>query len=285
MRLTFMRSLFLAFFGSLTFTAPALGATSPDLVGLQRRLTSLIAARPGEYGIAALDLRDGSSVSVNGNIAFPMASTVKVAIAGAYLAQVDHGRRKLSDIIGGRSAAKLLELMITRSNNVAADQLLANLGGPSIIQRWLTFNKLTGIRMDRTIAQLLRDHGHLADRKDVATPTAMVSMLRKLDGGNALKADSRAVLFELMSRCKTGTRRIRALLPAGTRVEDKTGTLDGVTNDVGFISMPDGHRIAVAVFARGGRDRQPGIAKAARAIYDRFSIGVNTAITSLVASP
>lgn len=188
-------------------------------------------------------------------------------------------------MIGGRSAAKLLELMITRSDNVAADQLLANLGGPSTIQRWLTFNKLTGIRMDRTIAQLLRDRGHLADRKDVATPTAMVSLLRKLDGGNALKADSRAVLFELMSRCKTGTRRIRALLPAGTRVEDKTGTLDGVTNDVGFISMPDGHRIAVAVFARGGRDRQPGIAKAARAIYDRFSTGVNTAITSLVASP
>lgn len=78
MRLTFMRSLFLAFFGSLTFTAPALGATSPDLVGLQRRLTSLIAARPGEYGIAALDLRDGSSVSVNGNISFPMASTVRL---------------------------------------------------------------------------------------------------------------------------------------------------------------------------------------------------------------
>jgi len=261
---------------------PALAASSPALVGLERQLTSLIAARPGEYGIAAIDLRDGSTVTVNGDTPFPMASTVKVAIAAAYLAQVDHGRRKLDDIIGGRSAAKLMELMITRSDNIATDQLLANLGGPTTIQQWLTFNELTGIRMDRTIAQLLRERGHLADRKDVATPTAMVTLLHKLDSGNVLKADSRSVLFELMSRCKTGTRRIRALLPAGTRVEDKTGTLDGVTNDVGFITMPDGHRVALVVFARGGRERQTGIAEAARAIYDRFSASVRTAFTTLV---
>lgn len=211
-----------------------------------------------------------------------MASTVKIAIAAAYLAQVDRGRRKLNDLIAGRSAAKLMELMITRSDNIAADQLLADLGGPVTIQRWLTFNELTGIRMDRTIAQLLRDHGHLADRKDVATPIAMVKMLHKLDSGNVLKAESRAVLFELMSRCKTGTRRIRALLPAGTKVQDKTGTLDGVTNDVGFITMPDGRRVAVAVFARGGRDRQPGIAEAARAIYDQFSNATRSGFTSLL---
>ncbi len=277
MRLTLIAGLLLT-----PLAQPALAASSPALVGLERQLTSLIAARPGEYGIAAIDLRDGSTVTVNGDTPFPMASTVKVAIAAAYLAQVDHGRRKLDDIIGGRSAAKLMELMITRSDNIATDQLLANLGGPTTIQQWLTFNELTGIRMDRTIAQLLRERGHLADRKDVATPTAMVKLLHKLDSGNVLKADSRSVLFELMSRCKTGTRRIRALLPAGTRVEDKTGTLDGVTNDVGFITMPDGHRVALVVFARGGRERQTGIAEAARAIYDRFSASVRTAFTTLV---
>jgi beta-lactamase class A len=282
MRLTLIAGLLLSSLAQMLVAQPALAASSPELVGLERQLTNLMAGRPGEYGIAALDLRDGSSVTVNGDTPFPMASTVKVAIAAAFLAQVDHGRRHLDDMIGGRSAAKLMELMITRSDNIATDQLLANLGGPSTIQQWLTFNELSGIRMDRTIAQLLRDRGHLADRKDVATPTAMVGLLKKLDSGNVLTADSRAVLFELMSRCKTGTRRIRALLPAGTHVEDKTGTLDGVTNDIGFITMPDGHRVAVAVFARGGRDRQPGIAEAARAIYDRFSASVRTAFTTLV---
>jgi len=133
--------------------------------------------------------------------------------------------------------------------------------------------------MDRTIAQLLRERGHLADSKDVATPVAMVTLLNKLDNGTVLTAQSRVFLLELMSRCQTGTRRIRALLPAGTRVEDKTGTLDGITNDVGFITMPDGRRVAVAVFARGGRDRQPVIAEVSRAIYDYFADSARSALS------
>ncbi|WP_380783560.1 serine hydrolase [Sphingomonas sp. R86520] len=257
--------------------APAI-ASSPELIGLERQLSKLVAERSGDYGIAALDLSDGSTVAINGDIPFPMASTVKVAIAAAYLADVDQGRRSLGDMIVGRPAAKVLELMIVHSDNHATDQVLAALGGPAVIQQWLWSHKITGMRIDRNIAQLLRETGHLADSKDVATPVAMVTLLNKLDNGTVLTSQSRAFLFELMSRCATGTRRIRALLPAGTRVEDKTGTLDGVTNDVGFITMPDGRRVAVAVFARGGRDRQPVIAEVARVIYDRFADSVRNAV-------
>lgn len=258
------------FTASFVAPAPAV-ASSPQLIGLERELSMLIAGRPGEYGIAALDLRDGSIVAVNGDTPFPMASTVKVAIAAAYLARVDAGQRAMAEMVGDRSAARLMELMIVRSDNAAADQLLSTLGGPAAVQQWLWSHDITGIRVDRTIAQLLRERGHLADSRDVATPNAMVTLLFKLNNGTVLGSESRALLFGLMSRCETGTRRIRALLPAGTPVEDKTGTLDGVTNDVGFITMPDGHRVAVALFARGGRDRQPGIAEIARALYDRFA--------------
>lgn len=258
--------------------APA-AASSPELIGLERELTMLVAARSSEYGIAALDLRDGSAVAVNGDIPFPMASTVKLAIAAAYLAQVDQGRRRMDDMVAGRSAATLMERMIIRSDNIAADQLLSAVGGPAGVQQWLGSNRITGIRVDRTIAQLLSEHGHLTDSRDVATPNAMVLLLYKLNDGAVLADQSRALLFELMSRCATGTRRIRATLPVGTPVEDKTGTLNGVTNDVGFITMPDGHRVAVAIFARGGRDRQPGIAEVARAIYDRFADATRSALT------
>lgn len=262
---------------SVLVPAPAV-ASSPELLGLERALSKLVAERSGDYGIAALDLRDGSTVAINGDIPYPMASTVKIAIAAAYLAEVDQGRRSLGDLIVGRPAAKVMELMIVRSDNNATDQLLAALGGPVAIQQWLWSQKLTGMRIDRTISQLLRERGHLADSKDVATPVAMVTLLNKLDNGTVLTAQSRNFLFGLMSRCATGTRRIRALLPAGTLVEDKTGTLDGVTNDVGVITMPDGRRVAVAVFARGGRDRQPVIAEVARAIYDRFADSARNAL-------
>lgn len=274
----FSRLLLVAVAANLLVPAAA-SASSPDLIGLEQELSALIAKRAGDYGIAALDLRDGSTVAVNGDTPFPMASTVKIAIAAAYLADVDQGRRSLGDMIAGHSAAKALELMIVRSDNRAADELLASLGGPAAVQQWLWSRKIVGIRLDRTIAQLLREHGHLADSRDVATPVAMVSLLYKLDNGTVLTAQSRTFLFELMRRCETGTRRIRALLPAGTPVEDKTGTLDGVTNDVGFITMPDGRRVAVAVFARGGRDRQPVIAEVSRAIYDRFADGARNALS------
>lgn len=254
-------------------------ASAFEPTGLERVLSMLVAERSGDYGIAALDLRDGSTVSIRGDTPFPMASTVKLAIAGAYLADVDQGRRTLGDMIVGRPAAKALELMIVRSDNQATDQLLAALGGPVVIQQWLWSHKIAGIRMDRTIAQLLRERGHLADSKDVATPIAMVTLLNKLDNGTVLTAQSRNFLLELMSRCQTGTRRIRALLPAGTRVEDKTGTLDGITNDVGFITMPDGRRVAIVVFARGGRDRQPVIAEVSRAIYDYFADSARSALS------
>lgn len=279
MRLHLRFALLLCCIGAGLVTPAPAAASSPELTGLERELAMLVAARPGEYGVAALDLRDGSIVAVNGDTPFPMASTVKLAIAAAYLAQVDQDRRRLDDTIAGRSAAKLLELMIVRSDNLAADQLLATLGGPSGVQQWLSANNIAGIRVDRTIAQLLREHGHLADSRDVATPNAMVTLLYKLNNGTVLADQSRAFLLGLMSRCETGTRRIRALLPAGTAVENKTGTLNGVTNDVGFITMPDGHRIAVAVFARGGRDRQPGIAEVARAIYDRFADSTRNALS------
>jgi len=257
--------------------APA-AATSPGLAGLEQQLSMLVAGRSGEYGIAALDLRDGSTVAVNGDTPFPMASTVKLAIAAAYLAQVDQGRRSLGEMIAGRPAATVLELMIVHSDNQAADQLLAAVGGPVAVQQWLSSQKILGMRVDRTIAELLREHGHLADSLDVTTPTAMVVLLYKLDSQALLTPESRDFLFNLMSRCETGTRRIRALLPAGTPVEDKTGTLDGVTNDVGFITMPDGHRVAIAVFARGGRDRQPGIAEISRLIYNSFADGARNAL-------
>ncbi|WP_230480758.1 serine hydrolase [Sphingomonas sp. Leaf21] len=259
---------------------PAMAASpSVELIELQRELHALVAGQSGEYGVAAIDLRDGAMASVNGETPFPMASTVKLAIAAAYLTEVDQGRRSLADMINGRPAAKAMEAMIVRSDNLAADQLFATLGGPSKIQRWLTAQNISGIRVDRNIAQLLRERGHLADYKDVATPRAMVELLRTIDTGGVLTAQSRAYLLGLMSQCRTGTQRIRALLPAGTLVEDKTGTLDGITNDVGFITLPDGRRVAIAVFARGGRNRQPVIAALSRKIYDRFTDSVRNAIS------
>jgi beta-lactamase class A len=264
---------------------PAWAASSPNLRSLEQQLAFLVASTPGDVGVAALDLKSGEVVSVNGSEPFPMASTVKIAIAANYLAQVEHGRRTLNDTIRGRSAAKLMEAMIIHSDNYATDVLLADLGGPETVQAWLTQNRLSGLRIDRNIAQLLRSKRDLRDIRDSSTPEAMVELLRRLDRGKLLNPWSRAHLLGLMSRCKTGKNRIRGMLPFGTLVENKTGTLSGLTTDVGFITLPDGRRIAVAFFARGGTDRPSAIARAARTIYDGFAAAFRNSFPGAYSAP
>jgi beta-lactamase class A len=246
-------------------------APRPSLPLLEQRLAATALDNPGEYGIAAIDLATGKIASFNGDTAFPMASTVKVAIAATYLAEVDAGRRSLADQSGGIPASALMERMIIHSDNRATDQLLAMLGGPGAVDGWLRANGLAGIRVDRTIAQLLAARRDLRDPRDSSTPKAMLGLLGAIDSGRVLKPESRLVLLDLMRRCATGKNRIKALLPPGTPVEHKTGTLSGYSGDVAFVTLPDGRRIAMAVFARGGENRPGVIATLARAIYDAFS--------------
>lgn len=269
------------FLSLLAFASqPAVAESSPSLWNLERQLSFLVAGSSGDVGIAALDLNNGTSVSIRGNEPFPMASTVKVAVAALYLAQVDHGRRSLDDRISGQPARGLMERMLIHSDNQATDILLKDIGGPRALHDWLQQNGMTGVRVDRTIAQLLSDRRNLWDRRDSSTPQAMVELLKRIYQAELIKPASRDYLLGLMSRCETGKNRIRALLPTGTPVEHKTGTLDGLTDDVGFITMPDGHRIVVAVFARGGANRPRTIAEAARAIYDGFANAIARPFTT-----
>jgi beta-lactamase class A len=263
---------FVALFLSLVafFVQPAAAASSPSLTGLEQQLGYLVAGKSADVGIAALDLSTGESISVKGNTPFPMASTVKVAVAALYLAQVDHGRRSLDDTINGQSARSLMRRMLVHSDNRATDILLRDLGGPAALQDWLRQNGVSGLRVDRTIAQLLSDKRDLWDARDSSTPVAMVDLLKRIYKAELIKPESRNYLMDLMAQCQTGKNRMRAMLPAGTPVEHKTGTLNGYTSDVGFISLPDGRRIAVAMFARGGSNRPRTIAETARAIYDGF---------------
>ena len=256
----------------LAFVAqPAFAQAPVPLQSLEQRLAALATENPGEYGIAALDLESGETVSFNGHRAFPMASTMKIAVAAAYLSEVDAGRRSLDDMIGTVSARSLMDSMIVHSNNRATDLLIAALGGPGAIDAWLRAHRISGMRVDRTIAQLLADRRDLNDYRDSSTPVAMLGLLRLIDSGDALSPQSRALLLDMMRRCATGSNRIRGILPPGARVEHKTGTLSGYTGDVGFLTTPEGRRIAVVFFARGGSNRPAVISTAARAVYDAFA--------------
>jgi len=276
----------------------------PALAALQAQVVAMAQAGGGRVGLAAIDLHSGRMVSVNGSEPFPMASTVKIAIAALFLAEVQDGRLSLDSyyaLPGGRGApqtgTELLERMMLVSSNRAADTLLHAVGGTGAVERWLAAAHVSGQRVDRSIAELLADRRSTervmvgrgrhrrwisvavprpavpGDRRDSSTPEAMAALLAKLRGGELLDGRRTAYLFDLMARCRTGANRIRGLLPPGTRVAHKTGTLDGVANDVGIVTLPNGHELALAVFEQGAagpaaQDRN--IAGLSRLLFDGF---------------
>jgi beta-lactamase class A len=169
-------------------------------------------------------------------------------------------------------------MAIIHSNNHATDALLAAIGGPQAVDRWLRRSGIGGIRIDRDIATLVRDDGMVnpattIDLRDSTTPQAMATLLAGLYQGQWLSPSSRGVLLSAMSRCATGSHRIKGLLPNDAIVGHKTGTLNNTSSDVGIIRTADGRNIAIAIYVTGqgskpGRDSR--IASIARTVYEGY---------------
>lgn len=272
--------------------------------GVQRsplalRVAELANGASGRIGVAAVDLTTGESVSVLGDQRFPLASTSKIAIAATFLEGVEQGRWRLDQsfpllvpraskafstsvapVSEGQSlpASQLIELMIARSSNPATDALLRVVGGPRAVNAWIRRAGIRDFSIDRDIATLVRDDGefnpaHHIDKRDSATPNAMVQLLAGIYQGKYVAPESRRVILGAMSRTVTGKRRIRAHIPGEARVLHKTGTLSGTASDIGFIETPEGHTLAIAIYVTGqgtkpARDAK--IAAIARAIYDGY---------------
>ena len=275
---------------------------------LEQRIAQLAEGSNGRIGVAAIDLATGMEISVLGDQRFPMASTSKIAIAATYLDGVEKGRWSLTSefplllpvrsqpfststapVRKGQymSARDLLELMLTRSSNPATDALLAAVGGPDAVNDWVRSSGIEEFDLTRDIATLVRDDGEFnpanhVDRRDSATPRAMVQLLSGLHQGRWLSDSSRRLLLSVMERCRTGTRRIRALLPDTVTVAHKTGSLNNTSSDIGIVTAPDGRSIALAIYVTGQgtrANREKRIASIARAIYDGYT-GPNSGLVN-----
>jgi len=92
-------------------------------------------------------------------------------------------------------------------------------------------------RLDRRETEL--NEARPGDERDTTTPSAMAGTLHKLVLGAALSNASRDQLIAWLVGSKTGDRRLRAGVPSGWRVGDKTGAgSNNATNDVAVIWPP-----------------------------------------------
>jgi beta-lactamase class A len=209
------------------------------------------------------------------------------------------------------SVANLMELALVVSDNSAADLLLREGGGPAAVTARMRTFGFTGIRVDRSVALLLADwqgvknlppetqwhremwdklfdavpqsehmsarRAETADPRDTASPDEMTALLVRLWKKDLLTPRSTRFLLDIMDRCETGKSRIKGLLPLKTDVAHKTGTLGGVANDVGYITLPgDAGHVAISVFTKGSNRpedaSEKAIAEISRTVYDYFAV-------------
>jgi beta-lactamase class A len=220
----------------------------------------------GRLGVAVLDTGSELHATLHGDDRFPMCSTFKFLAAAAVLKRVDEGKEKLDrrvvytkdDLVeyspttgkhvgDGMTMAEICEAAMTLSDNTAGNLILASLGGP---QGFTAFARSIGdpvTRLDRIETAL--NEAVPGDPRDTTTPNAMLKNVQALVLGDVLSAPSKQHLTQWLLGNKTGDTRLRARLPAGWRVGDKTGSGErGSTNDIGVV-WPAGRKpIVVTIY-------------------------------------
>ena len=247
-------------------------------------LESEFGARLGVY---AQDTGTGAVIEHRADERFAFCSTFK-ALAAAVLARntrldtvVRFSQRDLvahapitRDRVGdGMTIREVCDAAIRFSDGTAGNLLVRELGGPAELTAYARSLGDRVFRMDRVEPDLTT--AVPGDPRDTTSPRAWGETFARLLAGDALPADKRDVLIDLLERNTTGDKRIRAGLPRDWTVADKTGSGSYATcNDIALARPPGAAPIVIALMSskaqrRADRDERL-LAEAAAYVAERF---------------
>lgn len=180
------------------------------------------------------------------------------------------------------TVSELLTASVTESDNTAVDALIRVLGGGQVVTGFLKAKGVQGMRIDvdeRSVGRVFRGLGNgetvpahetpaqeearllrgyeaaIAMHENTTTLDGAATFLRKLQAGELLSPTSTRHLLDLM-QAQVIPNRIRAGLPAGYTIADKTGTGSSIGkrisawNDMAIVTAPNGKRAVVGAFLR-----------------------------------
>ncbi|MGW6772756.1 class A beta-lactamase [Streptomyces sp. NPDC055037] len=245
------------------------GAATKPFTGELKELERTFDARLGVY---AIDTGTGREVAYRDGERFGYASTFKALAAGAVLRKyslsgmdrvITYSKEDLvanspvteKHVETGMTLKELCDATVRFSDNTAANLLFDQLGGPKGLQA-----VLRGIGDDVTLME--RREPELSrwvpgDTRDTSTPRALAKDLRAFVLGDVLGKGERAQLTEWLRTNTTGDELIRAGVPKGWVVGDKTGSgsYHGARNDIAVVWPPDSAPIVMAIMSnRPGKD-------------------------------
>ncbi|MEO3861722.1 class A beta-lactamase [Acrocarpospora sp. B8E8] len=247
---------------SASSPAPSRRATrSPD----RSRFAALERKHDARLGVYALATGTGATVTYRADERFAFCSTFKALAAAAVLHQnpLSHLNTRVTytsaevnsispitedHIATGMTIRQLCDAAVRYSDGTASNLLVRDIGGPARLTAYLRGLGDTVSRMDNYEPELNRNPPR--NPRDTTTPRAIAADYHKLVLGDALTAGKRALLKDWLERNTTGDKRIRAGVPQGWTVADKTGTGNyGRANDIAIVWPPDTAPLVIAIMS------------------------------------
>lgn len=224
-------------------------------------------------GLYAVNLDSGRTLAHRADDRFATCSAFKAYVAGQVLQQVQRGNMRLTDELfidparfvpvaspmtephlgGFMTLSDLCAAAVRQSDNTATNLMLEVLGGPPSVTAFARSVGDERTSMVRWETEL--NSAYPGDPRDTTTPRAMGNGFLTMLTGDVFDEPRRAQLEEWMRTIVTGETRIRAGLPPGWAVADKTGAGDyASTNDIGLAFGPNGERLLLSVMTRTRSD-------------------------------
>lgn len=231
-----------------------------------KNLEILESSFDGKIGVSAIDTTNNHQIQYHAFERFPIQSTSKMMAVASILKQSIKDNRLLQqkvtfkkqdlvfwspitekNINSGMTISDLCAAAMMYSDNTAINLIVKKLGGPSAVT---AFARTIGDNTFQINSWEPELNSNPHNPQDTSTPKAMMESLKKLTFGNILEQPQKEKLVAWMKGNTTGDTRIRAGVPKGWIVADKTGASDsyGISNDIAIIWPPKCAPIVVAIY-------------------------------------
>ena len=223
-----------------------------------------------KLGIYALDTGTNQTIAYHSDDRFAFASTSKSLAVGALLRKnslealdqrITYTHEDLSNynpitekhVDTGMTLKELADASVRYSDSTAHNLILKKLGGPSAFEKILREIGDTVTNSERFEPEL--NEVNPGETHDTSTPEAIAKTLQSFTLGTVLPSEKRELLVDWMKRNTTGDKLIRAGVPKGWEVADKTGAGSyGTRNDIAIIWPPNKKPIVLAILSNHDKE-------------------------------
>lgn len=263
----------------LTACRQPTGVSSDYKAELKKELTAIADSAKGDVGIALI--YDGDTLTVNNDAIYPMMSVFKLHQAVALCRMFEENGTSLDSVMTLRRSEldpdtwspmlkdhsdeeislpmrRLLEYTLIESDNNASNEMFVRLMPPAACDSVIAGIIPRGsfeIRFNE--AEMQDDHSRAYSNR--TSPLGAAILIDRLFTDTLVGKSYQDFIKSALMRCQTGPDKISAALSeregitighkTGSGYRDDNGRL-AASNDVAFITLPDGRHYSLAVFVK-----------------------------------